>query len=159
MTRILGRHGLVAGAALLMVACASSQTRREPTPPAPPAPPPVLGLDGQPDARPDAAFADVVRRECTACHALPSPGDAPRSLWRQRLQDMARFSLTRVGLPPGKESALAKLELADFVAYFEARAPETLPTPEPWPAPAASRFERRLLSPPGAAPIIPACRG
>ena len=153
MTRILGRHGLVAGAALLMVACASSQTRREPTPPAPPAPPAVLGLDGQPDPRPDAALAEVVRRECTACHALPSPGDAPRALWKQRLQDMARFSLTRVGLPPGKESALAKLELADVVAYFEARAPETLPIPEPWPAPAASRFERRLLSPPGAAPV------
>ena len=66
---------------------------------------------------------------------------------------MARFSLTRVGLPPGRDSALARLELGDFVAYFEARAPETLPTPEPWPAPAASRFERRLLSPPGAAPV------
>ena len=108
---------------------AAARASRAPTPPA------VLGLDGQPDPRPDAAFADVVRRECTACHALPSPGDAPRALWKQRLQDMARFSLTRVGLPPGRDSALARLELGDFVAYFEARAPETLPTPEPWPAP------------------------
>ena len=139
---------LAFGAAL---ACAPAQP--PPAPPAPPPPPPVLGLDGQPDPRPDAVFADVVRRECTACHALPSPGDAPRALWRQRLQDMARFSLTRVGLPPGSDSALARLELGDFVAYFEARAPETLPTPEPWPSPAASRFERRLLSPPGAAPV------
>lgn len=139
---------LALGAAL---ACAPAQ--RAPAPPAAPTPPPVLGLDGQPDPRPDAAFADVVRRECTACHALPSPADAPRALWKQRLQDMARFSLTRVGLPPGRESAIPKLELGDFVAYFEARAPEALPTPDPWPAPTPGRFERRLLSPPGAAPV------
>ena len=133
------------------VACARAQP--PPAPPAPPSPPPVLGLDGQPDPRPDAALVDALRRECTACHALPSPGDAPRALWKQRLQDMARFSLTRVGLPAGKEGALAKLDLADVVAYFEARAPETLPAPQPWPAPAPGRFERRLLSPPGAAPV------
>jgi hypothetical protein len=66
---------------------------------------------------------------------------------------MARFSLTRVGLPAGKESALAKLELADVVAYFEARAPENLPAPDPWPEPTPGRFERILLSPPGAAPV------
>ena len=111
------------------------------------------GLDGQPDPRPDAAFVDVVRKECAACHVLPAPGDVPRGLWRQRLQDMKRFSLTRIGVPPGSESALATLDLEPFVAYFEARAPETLPSPEPWPAPDPGRFERRLLSPPGAAPV------
>ena len=96
---------------------------------------------------------EVVRKECAACHVLPSPGDVPRALWRQRLQEMARFSLVRIGLPPGAESALATLDLEPFVAYFEARAPEALPLPAPWPAPDAGRFERRLLSPPGAAPV------
>jgi len=144
---------LTAASLAIATALACARAPRPPAPPVPPAPPPVLGLDGRPDPRPDASFVEVIRRECAACHALPSPGDAPRALWKQRLQDMARFSLTRVGLPPGRESALATLELADFVAYFEARAPETLPAPEPWPAPEAGRFERRLLSPPGAAPV------
>jgi len=139
--------------ALVAVACAVSPTRRQAPPPTPPPPPAVLGLDGQPDLRPDAAFVDVVRKECAACHAVPSPGDAPRALWKQRLQDMKRFSLTRIGLAPEAESALAQLDLEPFVAYFEARAPETLPSPEPWPVPEAGRFVRRLLSPPRAAPV------
>jgi hypothetical protein len=66
---------------------------------------------------------------------------------------MARFSLTGVGVPSGSESSLAGLELAPFQSYFEARAPETLPAPAPWPAPETGRFERLLLSPPGAAPV------
>ena len=135
------------------IACAVSQSRRSPTPPAPPPPPPILGLDAQPDPRPDAAFVDVVRKECAACHVLPAPGDVPRGLWKQRLQDMKRFSLTRIGVPAGSESALATLELEPFTAYFEARSPQTLSSPDPWPAPDPGRFERRLLSPPGAAPV------
>jgi len=134
------------------MACAASQVRKEP-PPTPPPPPTRLGLDGQPDPRPDATFGDVVRKECAVCHVLPAPGDVPRGLWKQRLQDMKRFSLTRVGVPSGSESALATLDLEPFVGYVEARVPETLPTPEPWPTPDAGRFERRLLSPPGAAPV------
>jgi hypothetical protein len=126
-------------------------------PPAPPAPPPpfTLGLDGKPDARPDAAFVETVRRECTVCHVAPSPADLPRAQWRQRLQDMRRFSLSGVGVPEGRASALAQSELEPFVSYFEARAPETLATPEPWPPSqaAAQRFERRPMSPPGAAPV------
>ena len=101
----------------------------------------MLGLDGQPDPRPDAAFADVVRKECAACHVLPAPGDVPRGLWKQRLQDMKRFSLTRIGVPPGSESALATLDLEPFTAYFEARAPETLPL-----AGAVARPRRRAAS-------------
>ena len=152
MTQFAERHVVLAAAALLAIGCAVSQAGKDPTPPAPP-PPPILGLDGQPDPRPDAAFADVVRKECAACHVLPAPADAPRGLWRQRLQDMARFSLTRTGLPAGRESALARLELEPFVGYFEARAPEALPFPDAWPAADPGRFERRLLSPPGAAPV------
>jgi hypothetical protein len=96
---------------------------------------------------------DVVRKECAACHVLPAPGDVPRALWKQRLQDMKRFSLTHVGVPPGSESALATLDLEPFAAYFEARAAEALPQPDPWPAPDPGRFERLLLSPPGAVPV------
>jgi hypothetical protein len=140
-------------AGFLAVALACVRTQSPPKPPAPPPPPAILGLDGQPDPRADAAFVDVVRKECAACHAVPSPGDAPRALWKQRLQDMKRFSLVRIGLPPGRESALATLDLDPFVAYFEARAEETLPSPEPGPAPESGRFERRLLSPAGAVPV------
>jgi hypothetical protein len=66
---------------------------------------------------------------------------------------MARFSLTRTGLPEGRERGLAAADLAPFVAYFEARAPQALPEPEPWPAPAPGRFARRLMSPPRAVPV------
>jgi hypothetical protein len=149
MTRVLDRHVTVA--ALLMAACAMSQPHPRAAAPSPPSP--VLGLDGQPDARPDAAFVETVRTECAACHVLPAPADAPRGLWRQRLQDMKRFSLTRVGLPPGRESALATLDLEPFIGYFEARARQSLPFPAPWPPPETGRFERRLLSPPHAAPV------
>jgi ketosteroid isomerase-like protein len=137
----------------VIAALACTRTQRPPAPLVPPTPPPVLRLDGEPDPRPDAAFADVVRKECAACHVLPSPADAPRGLWKQRLQDMARFSLTRTGLPAGRESALARLDLEPFVGYFGARAPEALPLPDAWPEPAPGHFERRLLSPPGAAPV------
>jgi hypothetical protein len=141
------------GAAVAAVACAASRASRD-APPAPaPSPPAVIGLDGRPDPRPDAAMGDVLRRECAACHVLPSPGDAPRALWRQRLADMARFSLTRTGLPEAGETALAGLDFEAVVAYFEARAPESLAAPEPWPAPDPGRFVRHLLSPPGAAPV------
>ena len=138
----------------LAVACPASHARQAP-PPTPPPTPAILGLDGKPDGLPDAAFVDVVRRECAACHVLPAPGDAPRALWRQRLQDMARFSLTGVGVREATPSDLARLELEPFVRYFEARAPEALPEPPPWP-PAegvTARFARHLLSPPRAAPV------
>ena len=62
---------------------------------------------------------------------------------------MKRFSLTGIGLPPGSEGTLARLDVEPFVAYFEARAPVTLPTPEPWPSPEAGRFERRAPEPAG----------
>ena len=141
------------------VACSTAPPPRPPTSPpprAPVAPPPrPLGLDGRPDPLPDAAFVDVVREECSRCHLLPSPGDVPRGLWSQRLQEMARFSLRDVGLPEGAEGRLEHLDLAPFRRYFEARAPETLPVPEPWPErkDPPVRFARRLLSPPGATPV------
>ena len=156
MSRRVGLLCACVASALLPPACAVSRSSREAPPPPPPLPPQVLGLDGRPDARPDAAFVDVIRQECAACHVVPAPADLPRGLWRQRLNEMARFSLTGVGLNDGRQSALARLELLPFIAYFEARAPETLEAPEPWPTPdggSFSRFRRHLLSPPGAVPV------
>jgi hypothetical protein len=141
--------------AAVALAAAACTARTPPAPPEAPPPPPVLGLDGRPDPRPDAAFVENARRECTVCHVAPSPADLPRAQWKQRLQDMRRFSLTGIGLPEGKTSGLAQGDLAPFVEYFEARAPEALAAPEPWPAPESAplRFERRPMSPPGAAPV------
>ena len=141
--------------AALLAAALACTARTPPAPPAPPPPPAVLGLDGRPDPRRDAAFAETVRRECAVCHATPAPSDLPRAQWKQRLQDMRRFSLTGVGVPEGRTSGLAQADLAPFAEYFEARAPEALDAPEPWPGPdgAPLRFERRPMSPPGAAPV------
>jgi hypothetical protein len=140
----------------VLAAAGACTTRTAPkAPPAPPPPPAILGLDGRPDPRPDAAFVETVRRECAVCHVAPPPADLPRAQWRQRLQDMRRFSLTGVGVPEGKTSGLAQADLEPFASYFEARSPETLPAPAPWPALEAGplRFERRPMSPPGAAPV------
>jgi hypothetical protein len=147
--RFLGT-GLVAAAAL---ACTGTRTPRPPAPPS--SPPAVLGLDGRPDPRPDAAFVEVVRRECSRCHVPPRPADLPRQQWARKLQEMARYSLTGVGLPAGAKGSLEDTELEPFVRYFEARAPETLPAPEPWPpvVDGPVRFRRHLLSPPGAVPV------
>jgi len=112
----------------------------------------ILGLDGQPDTRDDAAFVETLRRSAR----LPwrrTRGDLPRAQWRPRLQDMARFSLTGVGVPEGKQSALAQLDLEPFVRYFEARAPETLAAPSPGRRPGGPGFERTTLSPKRAAPV------
>ena len=153
-TRALSSALIVA----LLLACGVSQACRAtavppPAPPSPPTPPPILGLDGRPDTLPDAAFADTVRAECTVCHVAPRPSDLPRAQWRQRLQDMARFSLSRIGVAEGRTSGLARLELEPFVRYFETRSPETLAAPEPWPAAAPGPFVRSLLSPPRAAAV------
>ncbi len=147
------RNAVATGLFLVCVAAACTASRGRPR--ALPAPPPVLDLDGKPDTRPDAAFVATVHRECAVCHVLPSPSDLPRAQWPLRLQDMARFSLSRIGIPEGRESALAQMDLTPFIRYFEARAPETLPAPEPWPPVPAGGvgFSRTTLSPKGAAPV------
>jgi VCBS repeat protein len=115
----------------------------------------VLGLDGKPDPRPDAAFVETVKRECATCHVVPRPEYLPRAQWRPLIQEMARRSLTGVGLEPGRRSALFQMDLTPFDRYFESRAPETLPPPEPWPAVGDGklRFARHAFKPPGAAPV------
>ena len=54
---------------------------------------------------------------------------------------------------PGEESTLWQMNLTEFNQYFEARALEKLPPPEPWPPvkDGPVPFERHLLNPPGAA--------
>lgn len=66
---------------------------------------------------------------------------------------MARFSLSRIGLPEGQASALAGADLTPFTAYFERRAGEALAPPAAWPAADTAGFARFLFSPPGAAPL------
>jgi hypothetical protein len=118
--------------------------------PAAPAGEPIIGLDGKPDTRPDAAFVETVRKQCSKCHVVPQPQYLPRGMWRLRIQEMAQRSLMGTGVTPGEESVLWQMDTAQFVRYFEARAPVTLPLPDPWPTGDGGLvFDRRALNPPG----------
>jgi hypothetical protein len=94
---------------------------------------PIIGLDGKPDALPDAAFVETVKKQCSKCHVVPQPQYLPRGMWRLRIQEMAQRSLMGTGVTPGEESVLWQMDTAQFVRYFEARSPVTLPLPPPWP--------------------------
>jgi hypothetical protein len=110
----------------------------------------ILGLDGKPDPLPDAAFAETIRQQCSKCHVPPQPQYVPRGMWRLRIQEMAQRSLMGTGVTPGEESVLWQLDTSQFVRYFEARSPVTLPLPDPWPAgDGGLRFERQAWNPPG----------
>jgi hypothetical protein len=115
---------------------------------------PVLGLDGKPDTLPDAAFVETVKQQCSKCHVPPQPQYLPRGMWRLRIQEMAQRSLMGTGVTPGDESVLWQMDTAQFVRYFEARSPVTLPLPEPWPAgDGGLRFAQRTLDRPGEAKV------
>ena len=94
---------------------------------------PIIGLDGKPDPLPDAAFVETVKKQCSKCHVVPQPQYLPRGMWRLRIQEMAQRSLMGTGVTPGEESVLWQMDTAQFVRYFEARSPVTLPLPPPWP--------------------------
>jgi hypothetical protein len=117
----------------------------------------IIGLDGKPDTLPDAAFVDTVRKHCSKCHVVPQPQYVPRQAWRVKIQEMAERSLLGTGLAAGDESVLWQMDISQFVRYFEARAPETLPLPEPWPEGQGrlqfSRQPLRLAETPGS-PVI-----
>jgi hypothetical protein len=122
--------------------------------PSPQPPAAILGLDGKPDPLPDAAFGEVVKKQCSKCHVVPLPQYVPRGMWRLRIQEMAQRSLMGTGVAPGEESTLWQMDLGQFVHYFESRAPESLPLPDPWPpGDGGLRFARRAYKPPGAAPV------
>jgi hypothetical protein len=121
-------------------------------PPAPAAA--VLGLDGRPDTLPDAAFVETVKQQCSKCHVPPQPQYLPRGMWRLRIQEMAQRSLMGTGVTPGDESVLWQMDTAQFVRYFESRAPVTLALPEPWPeGDGGLRFVRQAWNPPGEAKV------
>src|SRR5512147_86658 len=137
--------------ALPLVALAVVGAAQAPPAAAPAAPAgTILGLDGKPDTLPDAAFGDTVRKQCSKCHVVPQPQYLPRGMWRLRIQEMAQRSLMGTGVTPGEESVLWQMDTAQFVRYFEARSPVTLPLPEPWPAgDGGLRFDRQAWNPPG----------
>jgi hypothetical protein len=142
---------LLLPAAGLVAVQARSSTQ---TPAAPPGV--ILDLNGKPDPLPDAAFVETVKKQCSKCHVVPLPQYLPRGMWRVRIQEMAQRSLTGTGVTPGEESILWQMDTSQFVRYFEARSPETLPLPEPWPpAPPDGklRFERHPYTVKGEAPV------
>jgi hypothetical protein len=110
----------------------------------------ILGLDGKPDPLPDAAFGATVKQQCSKCHVVPLPQYLPRGMWRLRIQEMAQRSLMGTGVTPGEESVLWQMDTAQFVRYFEARSPVTLPLPDPWPAgDGGLRFSHQMMNPAG----------
>jgi len=125
------------------------------------APPPapagrvILGLDGKPDPLPDAAFVETVKQQCSKCHLPPQPQYLPRGMWRLRIQEMAQRSLMGTGVTPGEESILWQMDTAQFVRYFEARSPVTLPLPDPWPAGDGGLHLRKDAMNPAGDPRIP----
>jgi hypothetical protein len=120
-----------------------------------PAAGPVIGLDGQPDTRPDAAFVETVKKQCSKCHVVPQPQYLPRGMWRLRIQEMAQRSLMGTGVTPGEESVLWQMDTAQFVRYFESRSPATLPLPEPWPpGDGGIRLEKQALTAGATVPVV-----
>jgi hypothetical protein len=108
------------------------------------------------DARGQAATAAAAdephaRAACGVCHALPPPDILPRSAWRDEFVRM--YFIRENRLPPiGPPGTLSRVPLpADMEAvlpYYLSRAPERLPAPEAWPAPADApvQFTRHSLT-------------
>ena len=128
---------LLASASLAVVL----QARSAASPQAPPA-------TSTSQATQPVATDDEVKARCSICHKLPPPDILPRSAWRD---EMVRMMLIQEGVPePAGATSFLPLS-PDWLRlwrYYDARAPEKLPEPEPWPP--ASRepvpFEKRLVS-------------
>ena len=93
------------------------------------------------------------RVACGTCHAFPSPDILPRAQWRSEFVRMMYFRENRplpVGPPDRVRMTPLPEDMEKALPYFESRAPERLPDPEPWPDPAESpvRFVKRSLSVP-----------
>jgi hypothetical protein len=89
---------------------------------------------------------------CGSCHRLPPPDALPRAMWSGNI---ARMYLLMTGQPapigpPEVVARAVKLppEWLAILRYYEARAPEKLAVPEPWPAPDNRLpFRRHVLAP------------
>jgi hypothetical protein len=99
----------------------------------------------------DVATEPEARAACIPCHAYPPPDVLPRAAWRD---EIARMSLIRSNLPqptgPRGMSARMMVLPSDFtrvLRYYEARAPDRLPAPAPWPAANALTFVKRPMNP------------
>jgi hypothetical protein len=100
-------------------------------------------------AAPTQSMEQLERVTCGGCHALAPPDILPKQAWRDEFVRMmyirenrrppTRPAVTRVELPPDMERLLP---------YYIDRAPERLPSPEPWPDPNESpvRFARSSLT-------------
>jgi hypothetical protein len=90
-----------------------------------------------PEPPPDAQ----VRAACSSCHAFPPPDVLPRSVWRKQIEHMSFL----VGYSP--EQGGRAFPVDEIVAWYEARAPESLPFEKALTRdePAPLRFERRRV--------------
>src|SRR5215213_1387388 len=100
-----------------------------------------------PQAQP-VATEDDVKARCSVCHKLPSPDILPRSAWRD---EIVRMMLIQEGVPePAGASGLLPLppDWLRLWRYYDAKAPDKLPEPEPWPAAsnAPVRFEKQPVA-------------
>ena len=101
--------------------------------------------------QPIQADEKLVRTTCTGCHAFPPPDILPRAQWRDEIVRMTFIRENR--LPPtGPPDAVYRsiqlpADMAQALSYYEARAPERLTAPGPWPGAAAGpvRFARHAL--------------
>jgi hypothetical protein len=96
-----------------------------------------------PGAPAGASADEGVRAACSGCHAFPPPDVLPRSVWRPQIEHMSFLAAYLSEPSPTR----AGLSLDEIVAWYEERAPESLPF-EPAqtrdePGPLA--FERRSI--------------
>src|SRR5262245_56534040 len=92
--------------------------------------------------RPDEVPIDErVRVACSSCHAFPAPELLPRSAWRQQIEHMSFL----VDYAP--EAGSEPFPVEAIVAWYEARAPESLPFERALTRdePAPLRFRRRSI--------------
>jgi hypothetical protein len=111
----------------------------------------AVGTSAAQSAPAAVATEEEVRTRCgTVCHQFPAPDILPRSAWRDEL---VRMMLIQEGVPePAGANSFIPLppDWLRLLRYYEAKAPDRLPDPEPWPAvdPARMTSERRSLKVP-----------
>lgn len=103
----------------------------------------------------------AARIQCATCHLVPPPDVLPRSVWRN---EVARMFLIRQNQPEpaGPAGTAARLvslppDWQAIANYYESKAPEHLPAPDPWPAvDRPLQFRRSTMKPDEDAPPMPA---